>query len=335
MRCICLLLVLLCVLPIQGKAQQTHAADKNAARIIAYFMVGQDYAPEANIRLSQFHTQMNALDADEYHVLPINDIIQAWQTGRALPHTTLALTFDGGHRSILTQAAPILEKRKMPYTVFIDPTRADIGPPQYLGWKDIRKLKKSGLVTIGFHPNNYSHFTSLENFAKDLNSARAKIREKTGKTPKLLAYPYGEFNDDVAALLKEQKIIALGQHSGLANNTSPLQAIPRFTMTEDYADEVRFRMILNSYPLPATDMLPIVSMAQNSNAIGFSSDLDLSDLRCYSSIDGIIPVQTLGNHRAEIRVSQAAAYDRHRINCTLQHDEDSTRWLGFLLISQE
>ncbi len=330
-----LLLCLNIAFPLVAYAQEIHESDENAVRIISYFMVGQDYAPEANIRLSQFEAQLETISAENFTVLPLPDAIKSWQTGNAIPQIAIALTFDGGHRSILTQAAPLLEKFKTPYTVFIDPARADIGAPQYLGWRDIKKLKKSGLVTIGLHPNNYGHFTSFDDFTKYFNSARARFREKTGEVPLMLAYPYGEFNEDVAALLKDQKIIALSQNSGVANKTSPLQAIPRFTMTEDYADEVRFRMILNSYPLPASDILPIVSIAQNNSAIGFSSDLDLSDLRCYSSNDGIIPVQTLDNYRAEIRVSKAAPFDRHRINCTLQHDEDSTRWLGFLLISQE
>jgi len=315
--------------------QQTHALDKNAVRIINYFMVGQDYAPEANIRLEQFTAQLDQIKSANHTVVALPRAIKAWKTGQSLPQSAFALTFDGGHRSILTEAAPELEKRDMPFTVFIDPARADIGAPQYLGWKDIRRLQRNKDVTIGLHPLNYAHFTDTDAFTRSLNSAQAKMREELSFTPSVFAYPYGKYNEEAMAALKERNIIALGQQSGVANASSNHQALPRFTMTENYADNTRFNMIINSVPLPASDMIPEVSIANNQTAIGFSSDLNLTDLRCYSSNDGIIPVEGLGAHRAEIRVDKAAPFDRHRINCTLQHDEDSVRWLGFLLISNE
>ena len=298
--------------------------DSQSARILAYFMVGQDENPQASVTTQQFESQIITLK-NESSLLSLPKIISSWEKGTSLPSKATTITFDGGHRSILINALPILMKYKIPFTIFIAPDLANIGAPQYIGWEDIKKLQKTGLATIGMHPASYNHYTNIEDFTKDINKARAGFREKLGEIPKLFSFPFGEYNDEAIQLIKNQNFIAFGQQSGVSykylNSITP---IPRFTMNEFHSNEARLNMIINSLPLPATDI--------SLNPIGFTAIKANKDISCYSNNEAGIKIEKINKQRVEIRPNKPLSTKRLRINCTQKVNDNQIRWLGFLTV---
>ncbi|HPD83437.1 MAG: polysaccharide deacetylase family protein [Alphaproteobacteria bacterium] len=330
----------LCLRPNFAIATSSLAEDQTAARVLVYFMVGRDETPEANVTREQFLSHLQALKNGGYTVLSLNQITQAYETGAVLPDNTVAITFDGGDKSIVKHAVPLLEEYEFPYTVFISTDRVDANDPRYLNWDDLKKINHSPLGTIGLHPQSYSSigFDTTQVIRKSVNNATSRLREKLAINADYFAYPFGEYNSDYPKVIQEYHFKAtFGQHSGVAYQSDAPLPLPRFTMTEDYANLDRFRMILNSLPLPVSDVTPTVSQITTSNpAIGFSVpeiiEEDLARLSCFVSGQGKPLLNIIGN-RVEIRLPSPTTEDRFRINCTLpensENEEKTTRWRWF------
>lgn len=337
------LVFMLCFIlhPLPTAAQEND--NMSSVRILGYFMVGRDDIPEANVTVAQFTEHLETIKNGNYNVISLNEMAKAYQNNTGLPEKSVAITFDGGDKSVLTHAAPLLEAYQFPYTVFIATDRADANDSRYLNWKDIKRLQKSGLTAIGLHGQKYKSlsYDTPQNIEKNINNATARLRNQRIESNKFFAYPFGENSSIYNKIIERYNFKAtLGQHSGLAYDDNIKYVLPRFMMTETYADLDRFNMVLNSQPITTTEITPKTSVISDPNpAIGFTvtDDLvnDLDKLSCFASGQPKPHVTTLGS-RVEIRLATPALMNRFRVNCTLpiQGKNDlkptSWRWLGFL-----
>ena len=347
MRYILLFIALyLFVSPVE--ASKPLPADQTAARIMVYFTVGRDDAPATNVTLDQFKAHLKELQQGDYNVLSLDDIFKNYKANQPLPKNTVAITFDGGDKSILQNAVPLLKQYQFPYTVFIATDRAEKENTPYLNWQDIRKLKKSGLASFGLHPEHYYSIGTRPDVSirSEVNNATARFREETGFQPTFFAYPFGEYTKNYKDIISAYGFTAaFGQQSGVVHKNADLFTLPRFTMTENYANQNRFEMTANALPLPTMDMTPNVSHITNTSpAIGFTVPEELSSklsaLSCFASGQDQPRLNILGN-RVELRLSQPIDQTRFRVNCTLPaQSEDSTqpqrwRWFGTLFTLDE
>lgn len=125
----------------------------------------------------------------------------------------LFLTFDDGYREILTEVAPGLVERGVPFHVFLvtDFVGQDnvwdlsLGrpPTRHLSWEDVMGLQELG-VTFGAHTRGHDDLTRLSPDAVrlDIGSARAIMEERLGTPVRTLSYPFGRYNEDVRAAAK-------------------------------------------------------------------------------------------------------------------------------------
>jgi len=324
-------------------AAATLPADKHAAVIFVYQRIGEDSAAQGNISVDQFRQHLEELQKGGYHVLPLGKIIDAIKKGDALPAKTVGITFEGAYQATLANAAPLLEDAQMPFTVFFASDMIDSDNSARMTWDQIRQLRKNDLVSLGILPAAYDHLIgqTAEKNAEEINRAVARYREMLGGTPEFFAYPYGEFN---AALKKQVAAYkfkaAFGQQSGVVYSGSDFNALPRFTMTDDYGDLDRFMLTAHALPLPVSDVVPDDAvLTQNPPVIGFTVTPELkklAKLSCFASDTGKLPLTRIGN-RVEIRPAAAFTDRRTRINCTLPNETftpgepPNWRWFGMLL----
>ncbi len=318
-------------------------ADNKAAVIFAYFAIGDDSNPNTSLQSGQFMDQMDVLAQGGYTVKKLPDIISSFQKGKSLPEKTVAITFDGADKSVLDKAAPYLIENDIPFTIFVPAARVEADKPPYMNWDSLRALKKTGLVTFGLHPADYSRLASAgeEDIRRQINNSIALMRERLGIETKLIAYPFGEYNEKFKHVVKSMGFdAAFGQQSGVAYSGDDLFALPRFTQTERYGDTERFRMTAAALPFPVRDVSPSdPALGTLTPAIGFTvqDELvgDLKNLSCFSSIDDKPDIQILNKRRVEIRMKTPITEDRPRINCTLPvattgAEEPRWRWFGTL-----
>jgi poly-beta-1,6-N-acetyl-D-glucosamine N-deacetylase len=337
----------LCFLPLMASAQEVLSLpqDNTSAVILVYHRVGEDFDPASSIREEQFSSHVRELISGGYNILPLPKIVEALNQGRSLPEHTIAITFDGAYRSAYEKAMPALIEHNIPFTVFIAPHALEENDPQYVTLADFKKLARSKMVTFGLHPDSYTRLNGVseQEIRRQVNNAITRYRELLNDNPSLFAYPFGEYSrvyrdSIVAAGFKA----AFGQQSGVSHADSDLFALPRFSMTEAYGDEERFRLVVNALPLPVSDLAPSDPyLTTHTPSIGFTLDEALAghaqNLSCFAADQERIRIEYIGQKRVELRLEKPFDEDRVRINCTLPvpstgpDEMPRWRWLGLLL----
>jgi len=324
------------------------SVDKSTAVIFVYQRIGEDSVPQGNISVEQFKEHITELQNDSYSVLPLPKIIDALKNGDPLPPKTVGITFEGAYQSTLANAIPLLKEAGLPFTIFFASDRVEGGTPGYMGWDQIKKLKKNKLISFGILPAAYEHMVNQapEQNSAIINRAISRYRDVLGEEPMFFAYPYGEYN---AALKKQLASYnfkgVFGQQSGVVHAHSDFLALPRFTMTDDYGDLDRFMLTANAMPLPVSDVVPEDTiLTQNPPLIGFTITSEISNiakLSCFGSDLGKLPLTRISSNRIEIRLKEPFVDRRTRINCTLPSnivtpgEPRSWRWFGMLFIAPD
>jgi poly-beta-1,6-N-acetyl-D-glucosamine N-deacetylase len=314
-------------------SQQAAAAE--SAVVIMYHRFGESAYPSTNIRLEQFEAHLAILADGSRTVLPLPEIIDALNKGRALPEGAVGLTVDDAYSSVYDEAWPRLKAAGLPFTLFVATEAIDRGRGGYMTWQQIRELAAAG-VTIGSQTATHLHMAAADaaRARADVDAANARFTAELGQPPALFAYPYGETSLDVITVVREAGFAAaFGQHSGVATGSDDPYYLPRFAMNENYGDPARFRLAINALPLVVADLIPADPMigANNPPLVGFTIEAPvagLNRLACYASHEGTARLERLGDRRVEVRFKTPFPKGRTRLNCTLPTAE-AGRWYWF------
>lgn len=342
-----LLLILLIILP-SGQVNTVNAAtinwyDQRSAVVFVYYRIDEPAFRRQNIIQEQFDAQMEELTLGNYNILSLPEIVKALEKKAPLPRNTIALSFDGGYQSFYTKALPILQKYKLPYTVFVSTNQLDGQSETYMKWNQIKEISKDPLSTIGLHSASYQHLDGKNEavIRNNINRARGRIREIMAISPKLFSYPFGEYSPQYKSIIQDNHFMAaVGQDSGPTHAGSDMFALPRFTMTEAYADIDRFKILARSLPLPAQYILPIDHKINiETSRLGFTvgksiTTKALKNMSCFISGQRKPNVDIVENNRVIIIPQDSFSRSRTRLNCTLpetnQYGEKLWRWFGVL-----
>lgn len=320
------------------------AEDDTAAIIFAYQNIGEDHSPETNIRIEQFEAHITELTNGQYNILPLTDIVEAHKNKTSLPPHSVAITFDGGYKSAFENGIPKLLKANIPFTVFVAPAQLDQKTRRYINWSDLKPLAKNSKVTFGLHPAHYERLYNKDKLKIEQSIQRAKslMKDRIKRTPVLFAYPFGEYNNAYKAIIQQSGFdAAFGLQSSVMHVGSDSYALPRFTMTENYAGFSRFQLIANTMPLPVRDTTPVDPMLTTTKpSFGFTLSEALQDqskqMSCFLSDIGRLQSEKIGEGRFEFLVEGPINTKRVRMNCTLPFTTDTGekrwRWYGQLYI---
>lgn len=309
----------------------------NGAVVLMYHRFGDERYPSTNIRMEQFKQHIAELKKDKYTVMPLPEIVEALKNDRRLPDRAVAITIDDAYQSVYTNGWPILKKAGFPFTLFVATDQLARGSNNYMSWSQLRSLAESDLVTIANHTNTHLHMPKHggERNRAELTESQARFSEKLGESPDLFAYPYGEYGTPHKQLVKDQGFVAaFGQHSGAISRLSDMYELPRFALNEAFGGMDRFKLAVNSLPLPVTDITPadnVLEPSENPPIYGFTvhESIDrLGRMNCFASGRGKVTTKEVMDGRIEVRMAEPFPEGRARINCTLQGPEGRWRWFG-------
>lgn len=241
-----------------GPANSKHERPNHQVLILAYHRFNTYKADSMTVRLSVFKFQIQYLEDHGYHFIPLARYI-AYRMGKAPapPSNSVVITMDDGHESVYTQALPVVEKYRIPVTLFIYPSA--ISNASYaMTWKQLQALKATGLFDIQshtyWHPNfkiekrrlppaQYNKFADLQ-----LQRSKQMLDKKVGIHVTILAWPFGIYDEDLMQKARKAGYIAAfalnGRHAGDADN---IMAISRYLVTDrDYGHV--FEQILEGTP---------------------------------------------------------------------------------------
>lgn len=102
---------------------------------------------------------------------------------------SIVISFDDVPESVYKNAYPILNREKIPFTLYIS-TRF-IDEPGFLSTEQIKELSLNPLCTIGAHTMNHVRLISEKDSFLDMKGAKDKIEAIIGKSVDHLAYPFG------------------------------------------------------------------------------------------------------------------------------------------------
>ncbi len=307
-------------------------AEESQAVVLMYHHFGVDEHPSTNISLAQFDAHLNHLSQMGYQVWPLAKVIDHVSKKKPFPTRVVAITIDDAYRSVFDEAYPRLRKRGWPFTVFVSTEGVDQRFRAYMSWQQMREMQQYG-ATFENHSATHDYLIRRrtnettdqwhQRMRDDITHAQRRIREELGRAPVFFAYPYGEYNEALAELVKEMGLVAFGQQSGPVGFNADFRALPRFPIAERFSALPGFKQKLQSLAFPIMEVQPWEPVVTEENAPRMEvklakSDAQLDQLACFVSGQGAIAIEWLDRKARHFAVQAPTALSRgrSRYNCT-------------------
>jgi peptidoglycan/xylan/chitin deacetylase (PgdA/CDA1 family) len=176
-----------------------------------------------------FAEQMDRLAHGPYRMAPLDQI-------GATPGA-LAITFDDGYRNFRTAALPILERLRIPATIFIvagecgGTNRWDSdGVPNLplMDWDELKEIDSRG-VTIGAHTMTHANLAKIppQEAEREIAMSRHELQDRLQRQVEQFAYPYGVSNREVRSMVARHYRIACGTELSFASPPLDPLLLPR------------------------------------------------------------------------------------------------------------
>lgn len=317
------LLVLLSCLSQTDQAQ--------AAVILQYHHVSDSTPAITSVTPAQFKEQMQYLADNDFIVAPLSQVVDAIRNKKTIAENTIVITFDDGYKSIANTAHPILKEYGFPYTLFVSVEPIKAKYREMMSWDDLINLSKEG-AEIANHSWGHEHLIRklkgesesqwLARIEANILKTEAEIKLATGQNHKMLAYPYGEYNQAIETMLDKHGFVGLGQQSGAAGAHSPLTALPRFPVAGVYAELSSLKVKMHSLNMPVISMSPKNPELQDGLwRPELKVTLDMSDIyphqmMCFIQGQGSKQPVWLSETEFSVRAELDLPPGRSRYNCT-------------------
>jgi len=318
------------------------AIAENKAVILAYHHIATDTPASTTIAPDVFEQHLDLLEANQFNVWPLTRVLEALDNNESVPPRTVAMTFDDGYKSVYTTVWPSLTKRDLPFTVFVTTGAVDQEMPAYMSWSNLKELAQAG-VDLGNHgaAHVHAHDVSRETFRGDLRRAQTRLIAQTGATPRVYAYPYGEFNRELGQIVRVDGLYGVGQQSGVVGNNANFSSAPRFPISPNYADVDSFMLRINAYPLEFEVIEPESRLRRanepNPRLVveSLNATYSAESLNCFSSTGQALKKSVLSATRFAIRAPGKIGRGRSKYTCTARvPGMDAFAWYSHLWIAR-
>jgi peptidoglycan/xylan/chitin deacetylase (PgdA/CDA1 family) len=169
----------------------------NHLPILMYHAISADGSvPETSslehaVTARDFRDQLDAIVSGGYHTITLDDL----ELPFSAPRPTL-ITFDDGHESDFTIAAPELAKRDLHAIFFV--IWSYLGQPGYLTRDQVVELRRDGFE-IGSHGLTHTRLTQITpaEASNEVLESKRRLEDLLQEPIAGLALPFGHYNDAV------------------------------------------------------------------------------------------------------------------------------------------
>jgi peptidoglycan/xylan/chitin deacetylase (PgdA/CDA1 family) len=213
----------------------------SAAIVLVYHRFGPAVTDTMTVTTASFFSQLDYLRTHGYQIVPLRRVIDFAAGTGTIPSRAVAITADDGHRTVFTEMKPIVERYRIPVTLFIYPSA--ISNASYaMTWDQLSALKATGWFDIELHTYWHPNFKierkrltpgEFDQFARSqLLKSRAALETHLGLRPDLLAWPFGIYEDDLIGIAR-----ACGYAAAFTIERRPVRrgdnvmALPRYLIT--------------------------------------------------------------------------------------------------------
>jgi peptidoglycan/xylan/chitin deacetylase (PgdA/CDA1 family) len=211
--------------------------------ILVYHRVGPTVADAMTVRTADFAAQLEYLRENGYRVIPLREVV-AYVRGEARPPgRAIAITVDDAHKTVFTEMLPLVERYRVPVTLFIYPSA--ISNASYaMTWEQLRRLKATGLFDIQSHTYWHPNF-KVEKRRLSPAEYEAMVRMQLSKSKRvldarlnlnvdMLAWPFGIHDEELVRMAREEGYVAgfTLQRASVTRGDN-VMALPRYLMTDE------------------------------------------------------------------------------------------------------
>lgn len=314
--------------------------DRSHGIILQYHHVSTESPPITSIPPARFADQLAWLASHHFQIWPLQKLVDHVRQDKPTPQHVAAITFDDAYESIYTNAFPLLKKRGWPFTIFVATKYVSTDPGLYLSWKQLAEMHAAG-ATIGNHTYDHPHLIRhlkgetaaawRKRVTAEIQHAARMLHAHFGDTPKLFAYPYGEYDTGVIAIIDKLGYTGFGQQSGAIGPHSLFSVLPRFPMGGKYSKMASFESKAETLPMPIETVTTDPRVGKDwrpTLTLNFTTThLRLKQLVCYGP-DGITALTQTSPTSFEARSKAPIPVGRSRYNCTIPV-EHSQRYYWF------
>jgi len=208
---------------------------------------------------ADFRKQLEALREAEIAVISMDDFL-AWRRGeKEIPEKSAVITIDDGYNCTYHVAWPILQEFDYPFTVYPYTEYISAGG-RSITWEQLAEMRDAG-VDIGNHSRSHDNLVRprraggadyQEWLEEELKGSKDRLEEKLGITVTTFAYPYGVYNEAIAAKGLEAGYEALFTVAGRKiSRDTPSGTIGRYVIQSDKPETFRAAIQFGDSRLPA------------------------------------------------------------------------------------
>lgn len=233
-------------------ARLTHGIRKPGIPIFVYHSIDSS-KQSISLTPAIFEQQLNYLRQHEFRLIGAEKAVQMMKKKQD-PSKCVVLSFDDAYTTIATWAENIRHQGDQA-TIFVpskciglsnvwDKDRADILQIPIMDAEQLKHLSQLG-IELGAHTQTHPKLSQQSStvLQKELNDVRTDMLKQLALTPQTIAYPYGDFNQEVITATRQANYIAaFTTQLGYLTETTDHFAIPRFPTNIDHQ---LFRLIVH------------------------------------------------------------------------------------------
>lgn len=221
----------------------SHAVDPPSVPILLYHRLGPVSTDEMTVTTAVFEAQLKLIQERGHKVIRLAALMTALgDSAVPMPERAVVLTVDDGHRTVYSDMFPLIQRLKIPVTLFIYPSA--ISNADYaMTWAQLAEMKASGLVDIQSHTFWHPNFNvekkrlapaAYEKFARDqLLKSKTVLEQRLGGKIDLLAWPFGIHDDQLAEWAQAAGYVAAFTiERRTVTRSDKIMALPRFIVTD-------------------------------------------------------------------------------------------------------
>jgi peptidoglycan/xylan/chitin deacetylase (PgdA/CDA1 family) len=159
------------------------------------------YRRDLSVAPEQLAEHLAYLQGQGYQGITLYDLLNHLAWGQPLPEKPVIITFDDGYRDNYDNAFPLLQQYGFPATFFVLTEVTSQGVPDYMTWDQLRAMAAAGM-DIECHARVHDDLPkiSYDRLVWQVLGCREMIEVELGQRPRFVAYPSGQFNEEVAAV---------------------------------------------------------------------------------------------------------------------------------------
>ena len=164
--------------------------------VLIYHRVGAGTHVEVDLDVAAFDDQMAELAASE-RVMRLSDAVELLSSDEAPDIDPVVVTFDDGTPDVVEVALPILERHRVPMTLYLATGFVD-GPNGFwqpedtpISWQALRDAVATGMIDVGSHTHTHALLDRVDpqTVADELDRSIDLIGNELGLAARHFAYP--------------------------------------------------------------------------------------------------------------------------------------------------